>query len=302
MLGSAVEQHLTRSGVPVWAPAERVPWRDVPRACAELAAQASSFVADNDPGPWSVYWCAGAGVVATSAEELGDELRTFTAFLSDLAGSAREAGSLFLVSSAGGAYAGSSPPPFDESTTPEPLAPYGRTKLAMEAAATSWAGQTGHRVFIGRVANLYGPGQDVSKPQGLVTQLIRAHLMRVPLHIYVSLDTSRDFIFVTDAAAKIAAGMCELEEHPPGTVVTKVVASQQSLTVAAVLGELRRVLHRRPQIVLGASAVTPLQAREVRLTSSVWPHLDRMPLTPFEAGIHATLLDVGQRLQRADLA
>ena len=55
-------------------------------------------------------------------------------------------------------------------------------------------------MVIGRIANLYGPGQDPTKAQGLVSQLCRAHLERRPTSIYVSLDTARDYLFVDDAA------------------------------------------------------------------------------------------------------
>ena len=60
-------------------------------------------------------------------------------------------------------------------------------------------------LLVGRISNLYGPGQNLAKPQGLVSQLCRAQLTRQPLSVYVSLDTMRDYLYVDDAAAMVVA-------------------------------------------------------------------------------------------------
>ena len=80
-------------------------------------------------------------------------------------------GGLFVASSAGGVYAGSSDPPFTERSVPRPISPYGRQSWNTSVSATLWGEAHGIPVLIGRIANLYGPGQDMSKAQGLVSQL-----------------------------------------------------------------------------------------------------------------------------------
>ena len=57
--------------------------------------------------------------------------------------------------------------------------------------------------MIGRIANLYGPGQNLDKPQGLVSQLCAAHLERRPVSIWVSLDTLRDYLYAPDCAQMV---------------------------------------------------------------------------------------------------
>ena len=64
----------------------------------------------------------------------------------------------------------------------------------MEADLRRFAAATGTAVLVGRIANLYGPGQNLAKPQGLVSQLCLANLTGQPLSIYVSLDTLRDYL------------------------------------------------------------------------------------------------------------
>ena len=80
-------------------------------------------------------------------------------------------------------------------------------------------------------------------------------------------------------------------------MVTKILASQRAITIGAVLGEVRRIFKTAPRIVLGASAVSAVQARDLSLRSRVWPELDRRTLTPLPAGIAATAADLQRKLQ-----
>jgi UDP-glucose 4-epimerase len=281
-------------------PTTPVPWATA-QARFTLDEHRRAFMKHAGGGPWSLVWCAGAGVTASRAGALDEEVATFTSVLESLSGDDAQGGTITLASSAGGVYAGAVGPPFDEGSAVAPLAPYGRAKLAMEQALTRWAAQTGGRALVGRLGNLYGPGQDIDKPQGLISQLLRAHLLRRPLTIYVPLDTIRDYVFVSDAAQRLLSATQIAMSTPPGSVTTKVVASQQGQSIAAVLGELRRVLQRRPQIIVGSSPVARFQARDLRLRSTVWREVDRVPLTPLPAGIHASLSDLTLQLQRGDL-
>jgi uncharacterized SAM-binding protein YcdF (DUF218 family) len=77
---------------------------------------------------------------------------------------------------------------------PRPLAPYGEVKLGMEEALRAAAAEIGAAALVGRISNLYGPGQDLSKPQGLISRVCIAHLTRAPLPVMVSLDTMRDYL------------------------------------------------------------------------------------------------------------
>jgi UDP-glucose 4-epimerase len=83
--------------------------------------------------------------------------------------------------------------------------------------------------------------------------------------------------------------------------MTKVVASQRATTVGAVIGELHRVLRRRPPIILGSSPVSGFQARDLRVRSTVWPDLDTASLTPLPVGMHETLLELQEKLQAGRL-
>jgi UDP-glucose 4-epimerase len=301
MIGSHVEQELSRRGRAVWQPRQPIPWQDPEKAARIIKDEAGEFRRALGGNSWQVYWCAGAGVTATAQHLLDSEMAMFDTLLGCLGDLNPPTGSVFVASSAGGVYAGSVGPPFDESSAPTPLAPYGRCKLAMEEVANRWADFSGVSVFVGRMSNVYGPGQDLGKPQGLISHLLRAHVRRVPLRVYVPLDTVRDYLYVSDAARLIVDGMDRLSEERSGARVTKVVASHHAVALAAVIGEMGRVLRRRPQIIMAASPVARFQARDLRLQSRIWPELERHPVTPFPVGIHATVEDIEAKLRTGTL-
>lgn len=277
----------------------QVPWHDAAASVDVLAADAERLIAGHRVV--ELYWCAGAGVVATTPEQLASEVELVDRFVDAVSEVRRrhlgQTLRVFLSSSAGGVYAGSGHAPFTERTEPVPISPYGEAKLAVERAVARLA-EGGTSVLVGRIANLYGPGQNLEKPQGVITQMCRAHLRRAPLSIYVSLDTARDYLFVRDAAQMALAGLSRLAEEPPGTVVTKILASHVPTTLASVVGEVRRISKRRPPLVLGTSPNARFQTRDLRFRSVVWPELDGLASTPLPAGIAATLEDVA-RSERA---
>ena len=288
-------------GANLWRPPEAIDWSAPGAGALELRRHAGEFLRAVGDRPWSVAWCAGAGVMATSAEVLQLELEALRSTLDALTASPHgQDGAFFFASSAGGVYAGVGAPPYDESSPVRPLAPYGRAKLDAEALVTDWSRQTGTPSLIGRIANIYGPGQNLAKAQGLISQICRSHLTGQPLSIYVSLDTLRDYLFAPDCAGLIVEGLARLRQEQRGqgpTVVTKILASQRAITIGAVLGEMRRIFKISPRIVLGASPVSAVQARDLSLQSRVWPELDRRGLTPFPVGVANTAADLLRRLQ-----
>ena len=285
----------------LWRPRDTILWSAPDAGALELRRHAGEFLRVAGDRPWSVAWCAGAGVMGTPAEVLQLELAALRETLDVLACAPNgRDGALFFASSAGGVYAGVGAPPYDESSPVRPLAAYGQAKLDGEALVEAWSRRTGTPSLIGRIANLYGPGQNLAKAQGLISQICRSHLTGQPLSIYVSLDTLRDYLFAPDCAGLIVAGLARLrQEQSEATprVVTKILASQRAITIGAVLGEMRRIFKSSPRIVLGASAVSAVQARDLSLRSRMWPELDRRSLTPFPVGVATTAADLLRRLQ-----
>lgn len=268
----------------------KIPWGEPERARQQLAATASALTAGaaEQQRPWQVLWCAGAGVTSTGDDALANELAALSAALDGL-GQAGD-GAVFLASSVGGIYAGNANPPFTEFSEPSPLAPYGWAKLRGEQLVQQWSQATGNPALIGRITNLFGPGQNLAKPQGLISQVLANHVRRRPSSIWVSMDTIRDYLYVADAAALVHAGMAALDRSAGPTI--KILASGMPLSISAVMGEIKRVIGRRPECLIGASPSARFQARNLVVRSVVLPELDHLPRTPFPAGIAATLADL----------
>jgi UDP-glucose 4-epimerase len=271
-----------------------VPW-GTPSTAAQVLLGAAARVASTDRD-WRLVWTAGAGVVATSAADLDVEVASFETFLRRLA---RPPSAMFLASSAGGVYAGSPDgAPFSETSVVRAASPYGRAKLAMESAAEELAGR-GSRVLLGRLANLYGPGQNLSKPQGLVSQLCVTQLTRQPLTIHAAMDSLRDYLYVSDAARMVVSGLDRLTRADAGQVVVKIFASGVSRSVGSVIGESTRVFRRRPHLVIRSAGG---QVMDLRLRSTTWPDMQVMAGTPFPAGLRSTAEDIAEQMRSGRFA
>lgn len=178
---------------------------------------------------------------------------------------------------------------------PRPISDYGRAKLTQESILLEWA-RPRPRVstLVGRLSNLYGPGQHVDKPQGLISHMSRCMIFSVPVRIYVSLDTIRDYLFAEDAARNVVAGVGRLGREARGQHVTKVYGSGNETTIAGLIGVFRQIAKRQLRVVLGLSPVRSQQPTRLQFRSTVWCDESALPCTE--------LLDGISRLHRYQLA
>lgn len=305
MLGRRVESALGERGS-IWCPPAPFCWDDPLVARRQMEDSCSAFAREVGDRAWKVAWCAGAGVVGSGPTELQRETKLLSHLLDGLHRAMDcqqlQSGQFFLASSAGGVYAGSSGPPYTERCEERPLAPYGFNKLKQESIVRRWSADTGTPALIGRLSNIYGPGQKLSKSQGVISQVCRSVLVRQPFVLYVPPDTIRDYLFVDDAGALIADGLDRLRrEHLAGArprVVLKIFASMQPSTIATVLGEVRRISRRPVRVVLATSPSARHQASDLRMHSVEWPELDRRPTTTLSAGMRTVMNDILNDMQQ----
>jgi UDP-glucose 4-epimerase len=302
LLGSSVERTI---GPAAWRPERPLVWSD-PNQLRESIADAvcgfrNRLMTESLDG-WCVYWCAGKGVVGTPADRLAAETATLQYFLDrfgDALGDPHVAppGRIFLASSAGGVYGGSTEHPSTEATPARPISDYGRAKLSQEGVLLDWARlRTTVSTLVGRISNLYGPGQHVDKPQGLISHMSRCLIFGAPVRIYVSLDTIRDYLFAEDAAKRIVAGVTRLAREAPGggQHVTKVYSSEKETTVAGLIGVFRQIAKRQLRVVLGLNPVRSQQPARLQFRSIIWRDEPALPSTE--------LLDGVSRLHRYQFA
>jgi UDP-glucose 4-epimerase len=313
LLGSAVAAEI--SARPGWQllPSDPLPWSEpelLEGAAADtmtrlLGAADERGAADGEPAGWAVVWVGGAAVTSTPERLLDEEfeqLETVLAAIESRVARSVASGAVFYASSAGGVYGGSADPPFTEATEPSPISAYGHFKLRAEDAIIRFGQRTRVPTLVGRIANLYGPGQKLEKMQGLISQLARAQYSPAPASIFVSLDTTRDYLYVTDCAALVCDALDQLRATAAADGplhVTKILASGKAATIGELLGHFHALVKGHPHIMLGQSDAAALQAIDLRLRSTVWPHLDRRDLTPLPVGIHATMRSVLAELTAA---
>jgi UDP-glucose 4-epimerase len=280
LLGSAVSRTICTK-----FDEQRVPWEDRDAAVEVLDADLRRFVRDAGNEDWSLIWAAGSGVVGTTPDKLAAE----TVIMSHLITRLRELrptgrGAFFLSSSAGGVYAGSTHPPFSESTTPCPLSPYGETKLAQEEfVRTALAGCV--PLVIGRFSNLVGPGQNLVKKQGLVSQMCRAAITRQSLNVFVPMETLRDYLYIDDAATMVRTLVENAVCNQPSTPVLRNISSQQPVSVCTVLRTVQQVAHRTIRIALGTSPSSTYHVRDLRLCTDFRHDFQGGAITPFPVAV-----------------
>lgn len=286
LLGSALWAQLgdvfTSPGIP-WTNPE-----SAKKALRDALADFASLVSSEADQAWAIYWTAGAAVVSSPEEQISLEEFVFQDFVTSVRSVLPEdRGRFFLASSAGGVYAGSVKPPFSDSTLPIPVGSYGKGKLRLERfLETELADHSS--VVIGRIANLYGPGQSLGKQQGLVFSLCRSAAHRQPLSIYVPMETLRDYIYVEDAAAQID---CFVRSATPG-VRHVIIASGEALSISSLIATAERVTGRRIPISAGESPSAKDQVLDLRLIPTTLPVGCTVSRTDLPTGIRRTFNEV----------
>lgn len=286
-------------------PGGRLPWGDAEGLDEAFAAGTTAFLRaarERAEGDWAILWCAGGGVVASPPQDFDADRRAWAGFLTAL-GAALDAGPrlegrLLVASSAGGVWGGSTERPITESTPPRPLSGYGEMHLARERALAAFvAHRPDVRAVVVRLSNLYGPGQRLDKPQGLISHVSRSVLLRRPVHLYVPLDTLRDYLFAEDAGRALLAA---LGAATGGVPALRLVASEEPTSIAELLAVFHRVTHRRVAVVSGVHSAAPLQPRHLTFRSTAGGRRGGGRRTPLLEGItrvhghHLALLGEGR--------
>jgi UDP-glucose 4-epimerase len=273
-----------------------VPWENHDAAAAVLDSDLKRFIRAAGNDDWSLIWAAGSAVVGSTADKLAAETRVMSHLLTRLRDSRPAGGgAFFLSSSAGGVYAGSTHPPFSESTTPRPLSPYGETKLAQEEILrVTLEGRV--PLVIGRFSNLAGPFQNLGKQQGLISQLCRAAVTRQSLNVFVPMETLRDYLYVDDAATIVRTLVENAVYKQPSTPVLRNISSQRPVSICTVLQTVQQVAHQRVRVALGTSPCSNYHVSDLRLCTLYKHEFQGVAITPFPVTVKRVYDDVLRRV------
>lgn len=114
---------------------------------------------------------------------------------------ASQVGASVVFASTGGAlYGDRAPVPTAEHVPPEPLAPYGASKLAGEAYVATWARLHSLPNVVLRLGNVYGPRQNPYGEAGVVAIFSERLVSGRPPVIFGDGQQTRDYVHVVDVA------------------------------------------------------------------------------------------------------
>ena len=281
LLGHSLELELAKTHS-IWTPETRTNWQDQSSAIISLRQDCEGFFQSIGDADWSIAWCAGQSIVGSTDSEITRESELIeTLFESIKICKPKDTrGKVFFASSAGGIYAGIANAVITEGSTRSPISTYGLGKLAHEEIFKKYSQQLQINCLIGRITNLYGPGQDMTKSQGLISQLCKSSLTKQPLNIFVPLQTARNYLYVDDASAMITEFMQHKDE-----LCIKIFASPQSVTVATIIRTSYEVFKRRPLISLGINERTSLQPMSLHFKSKVKTEIDQRRFKSLSSGM-----------------
>lgn len=286
----------------------RFSWNSESEFRRQVINEISTFiekVCDN----WTIAWCAGSGHFGASRDDLQLEQTHFASFVDTIANlvpkNKMPLGRLVFASSAGAVYSGTNDIDIDESSSCVPLSPYGEVKISQELKLEEVANLIGLPTICARISTVYGPKQNINKPQGILSRLCVAMVKRKPMPIFVGLETSRNYIYSADVGlilTRLAILPDELVGLSESAFSVKNVVSPFNLTIAQLLKGAEAVFKRRPQVALRIDERSANYQSQFNIRSVVMPEVDKIRFTPLEVGLDQVRLAIMRELQRGKLA
>jgi len=145
-----------------------------------------------------------------------------------------------VYASSSSVYGDNRPMPFREDTLPQPLSPYGVSKLAAEQLCYLYFANYGVPTVALRYFTVYGPRQ---RPDMAFHKFLRATLQGDPITLYGDGEQTRDFTYVADIASATATAA---SRGVPGRVYN--IGGGSRVSVNDVLQIIQRVSGRSPRV------------------------------------------------------
>jgi len=168
--------------------------------------------------------------------------------------------------------------PMREDALPQPVSPYGVSKLAAEQLCYLYFSNYGVPTVSLRYFTVYGPRQ---RPDMGFHKFLRATIRGEPISLFGDGDQTRDFTFVSDA---VAANVAAAKRGVPGRVYN--IGGGSRVSVNQVLEMIGRIAGRKPLI-----HVDPVQKGDMRHTyadtSLARADLGYQPTVGLEEGLAA---------------
>jgi UDP-glucose 4-epimerase len=277
-------------------------WNSQTSALTDLENVILDFFREVDGRSWAIFWCAGKGSFNSTAIQMSNELELFSRFLDKVAGQENRNGRVVFVSSAGGVYGSKCDGLIDGSTPTAPNSDYGMSKLQQEETLRLFSIRTHIKSVICRLSTVYGSGQDMHKSQGLITHLCLSSMLRRHADIFVSLSTSRNYVFNQDAGRLIIESGLQSDAQFVGQDVSvHRISAPQSHSIAEVVNAVEIVYKRKIMTANRIDYRSVNYAPRFDISCSVVnTEMDNV-YTPLLIGIHDVKQDLLMQLQAGKL-
>ena len=147
----------------------------------------------------------------------------------------------FVYASSSSVYGNTRVLPVSEAITPQPISPYGVTKLAGEHLCQLYHQHFGLPTVALRYFTVYGPRQ---RPDMAFHRFCKAIIDHRPVHVFDDGAQTRDFTYVNDIVeANVRAATCETQ----GSVMN--IAGGSRVRVREVIALLEEVSNTRIQVI-----------------------------------------------------
>lgn len=242
--------------------AATIPWHDKPTAVDAVRVHVESLLSSESPR-YDVYWCAGRATPRGDGSLADDEVNYFESLMAELEKASPEQRArvrVFVASSAGALYSTSNDLAATETTPVEVRDSYGAAKARVESVAVDCAYRMDFGLVVGRISSLFGPGQSLDKPQGLLNHVAWSVLTRQPVVIHVDRMSTRNYLHVADAAdlAVECMGSCQASE-----IRIQNVCSHRHYSIAEIIQIAERTFARRANVIYAGSGIRS----DLRVTS-----------------------------------
>ncbi len=209
-----------------------------------------------------VFHLAGQPGVRSFGEVFVDYVRRNVLATQRVFESAARSGTRVVFASSSSVYGDAETYPTAEELRPNPISPYGITKLACEQLAYAYAKSFGLEVVVLRYFTVYGPRQ---RPDMAFARIVDALARDASFELYGDGLQSRSFTYVDDA---VAATLKAMEAAQSRTLYT--VGGGAEATMREAIETLERVSSRTIDVV-----ERPAAAGDVRRTAADTTRIER---------------------------
>lgn len=247
--------------------------------------------------PSAIFHLAAQASVVVSVDDPSRDCEVNVRGTLNVVEAARACGAHVVFTSTGGAlYGDDVARPTSEQQPPEPLSPYGASKLAAESYIGTWSRASGVAHAVCRLANVYGPRQNPHGEAGVVAIFANHLCTRRAPKLYGHGKPTRDYVYVADVVRALLAALGRSGTYNIATgVETDVSSVWEGLRQAALRAD-PALAHEQPEPELA-------DLRPGELTNSCLdPSLAERELgwraqMPLEQGLDLTFNALAQKLK-----